>query len=198
MSESRKSEKGKSGCDEDEASTRDARDEDIAVHARGIVRDGVSSQDRESDIANLPLVRLVGLLFGAVFTLVGTLGVRSGFERLGLPSAPAKILRSERIGMGDHMSSAIVAEFKVGPDLYHRGQVRMGRDNMPGDVEDFPVGSTAAVSYDPARMDRCVLVPGVSGGSLVFLATGAAFLGLAAFAHARMRASGQSGAKVST
>jgi|SRR5271166_4878909 len=104
----------------------------------------------------------------------------------GLPA----IFFPHRIGMGDHMSSAILAEFKVGPNFYHCGRVRMGQDNVPGHAKDFPVGSTAADSYDPTRMDRRVLVPGVSVGSLVFLATGISFLGLAAFAHARMRTSG--------
>ena len=37
-------------------------------------------------------------------------------------------------------------------------------------------------------MERLVLVPGVSGGSIAFFATGIAFLGLAAFAHRRMQA----------
>ncbi len=50
--------------------------------------------------------------------------------------------------------------------------------------------SLSTVSYDPSQMERCVLVPGVSGGSIAFFATGIAFLGLAAFA--RMQAiSGQ-------
>ena len=58
-------------------------------------------------------------MIGVCFTLIGILGIWSGGENIGWPSVPGTILQSERIGMGDHQSSTIVAEFKVGPYWYH-------------------------------------------------------------------------------
>jgi hypothetical protein len=94
--------------------------------------------------------------------------------------------------MGDHQSSNIVAEFKVGPFWYHCGRVRMGVDNSPKDAQAFPVGFATAVSYDPEHLERCALIPGVSGGSLVSLCVGIACLALAAYAHSRMDETEQS------
>jgi hypothetical protein len=133
------------------------------------------------------LLRIVGVLFGVAFASVGGFGMRAGLDSRGWPAAPATVLSSEVIGMGDHTSSRIVAEFKVGADFYHCGQVRLGRENLPQEARAFPVGARVSVHYDPKHMARCVLIPGVSGASLLFAASGVVFLGLAIFAHLRLR-----------
>jgi hypothetical protein len=138
-------------------------------------------------VTNLPLAKFVGVLFGVCFTLVGFLGVRAGLASYDWTSAPATIIESERVGMGDHQSSKIVAEFKVGPYWYHCGRVRMGVDNSPKDAAAFPLGFAAIVSYDPEHLERCALIPGVSGGSLMLFSVGLAGLLLAAYAHVKMK-----------
>ena len=134
------------------------------------------------------LIRFIATLLGACFALVGMIGVWKGFETRRWATAPAKIVKSQRIGSGSRQSSEIATEFRVDSRLLLCGRVRMERDNSPRDVEEFPLGSKTTVSYDP-KVERCVIAPGVSGGSVVFVATGIACFGLAAYAHSLVRQS---------
>ena len=109
---------------------------------------------------NLSLIRFLAAGFGVCFALIGMVGVWKGFESRGWPSAPAKIVKSERIGSGSHQSSSIDAEFRVGPHLRHCGRVRMERDNTPRDVKDFRSGPKPPFRPTPeTNRRREVLTP---------------------------------------
>ena len=136
---------------------------------------------------NQALARLVGVVFGVCFTAVGLLGVRAGLAASNWPSEPARIIVSERAGLGDHRYGNIVAEFRVGEAVYHCGHVTSGRNNSTWDVSHWPVGKPVRVWHDPVNFSKCVLVPGISGGSLGFLATGLGMFGLALYAHWSLR-----------
>ncbi|HEX4181057.1 MAG TPA: DUF3592 domain-containing protein [Caulobacteraceae bacterium] len=138
-------------------------------------------------MTNLPLVRAVGLIFGACFAAAGLMGMRYGMTTLAWPSAPARIIISERVGMGDHAAGNIVAEFRLGEAIHHCGTVISGRDNSASDVRTYPVGRWIQVRYRPGDVGRCVFIPGISGGGVAFLLVGIAAFGLALYAHLSLR-----------
>jgi hypothetical protein len=138
-------------------------------------------------IGNLPLVRSVGVILGLAFTLVGVRGMRVGLDSLHWPAADGKIIISEQVGMAEDMTSRIVAEFPYGPGYYHCGAVRIGMENLPGDTRTFPLGAAATVHYDPYDLSRCVLLPGISYGSTVFIIVGCLGFAAAAAAHRTLR-----------
>lgn len=141
-------------------------------------------------VQNLPLLRLVGAIFGLAFGFAGLAGVREGLESRRWVAAPARILSAQAVGMGDHQSSRIVAEYRWGPYFAHCGQVAIGRDNDPDDVRRYPVGAAIVVRHDPEHVNRCAFQPGVSVASLVFLAVGAGMFGLGLWAHRTLRTTG--------
>jgi hypothetical protein len=135
----------------------------------------------------LPLARSAGVVFGLCFVVVGLLGLRYGLATLSWPSAPAKIIISEHVGPTDHGGGNIVAAFKLGPAIYHCGQVVLGRDNGASDVRAYPVGRQITVHYKPDEVSRCVFIPGISWGGVAFLLAGIAALGLGLYAHLALR-----------
>jgi len=136
----------------------------------------------------LPFVRAIGVVLGVCLVTLGVVGLRGGLAASNWPSEPARIVISERGGAGDHRFGEIVAQFKVGGNIYHCANVRSGRDNQVQDVARYPVGKQVRVYHDPSNLSKCVFVPGVSGGSIGFLLAGLAFLGLAVYAQLTMRA----------
>jgi hypothetical protein len=140
---------------------------------------------------NLPLLRIVGVLFGACFLAAGIAGARLGLEALKWPTAPGHIVISEPVGMGDDAAGKIVAEFPYGPGWARCGHVVAGRENMTSEVRNFPVGAPVNVSYNPRNLAQCVFRPGISGGSLVFALVGLGAFGMAGFAHWTQRRQAQ-------
>ena len=138
-------------------------------------------------MTNLPFVRIVGIVFGVCFVAIGLLGLRHGITTLAWPSAPAKVIISEQVGVGDQSAGNIVAEFHLGQGIYHCGTVISGRDNGASDVRAYPVGRQITVRYRRDNIGQCVFIPGVSGGSIVFLLVGIAAFGLALYAHLKLR-----------
>jgi hypothetical protein len=129
------------------------------------------------------LLRLGALLIGVGFAGVGLIGARSGLQSSSWRTAPARIVMSESFG---GRSSVVMAEYRIGADIYQCGHVRLGRDNTPADARRHPVGSTATVAYDPGQTSRCALETGVSPVNIAFLMVGAGFLGLAVYFHRRL------------
>ncbi len=136
----------------------------------------------------LPFVRAIGVVLGICLVTLGVLGLRGGLAASTWPSEPARIVISERGGTGDHRFGEIVAQFKVGQDIYHCANVTSGRNNQVQDVPRYPVGRQVRVYHDPSNLSKCVFVPGISGESIGFLLAGVAFLGVAVYAQLAMRA----------
>lgn len=114
----------------------------------------------------LPFVRIAGIIFGVCFVAIGLMGLRYGITTLAWPSAPAKVIISERVGVGDHSAGNIVAEFHLGQGIYHCGTVISGRDNSASDIRAYPVGRQIKVRYRPDNLGQCVFIPNVSGAAL--------------------------------
>jgi hypothetical protein len=140
------------------------------------------------EISNLPAVRFVGVIFGVAFCLAGFAGARYGLEARHWPWAEGKIVISEQVGEGDTTGFKIVAEYARPPGFYRCGAVHAGVDNSWWDFKAYPVGAATRVYFDPANMARCVMNPGVSWGSIVFMAVGVLSFAAAAAAHRVLRA----------
>lgn len=143
---------------------------------------------------NLPLLRLAALVFGVVFLTVGALGVRAGLQSARWPTAPATVVISEQVGFSRYNRGRVVARWRTGQDLRDCGIVHFGYDTNLADVRAHPVGSATRVAWDPADPSRCVIEPGVGRGVIVFALVGAAFLGVAWWAHARLGAASSAAA----
>lgn len=134
----------------------------------------------------LRALRLIGILLGLCLAVAGLMGVKTGLQSASWATAPARIVVSEATGKGEHRASLVMAEYRVGADVYQCGHVRLGRDNLASDARRYPVGTSASVAYDPDQVTHCALEAGVSALSIALLVAGVACLGLAALAHRRL------------
>jgi len=115
---------------------------------------------------------IAGVIFGLPFLIVGLLGIRAGLATRNWVAAPGTVLTSERIGMGDHKEGRIEVDFAIGSLRYHCTAVHPWQNNTWEDTQAFPPGASTVVYYDPAQPGHCFLKPGVSSGSIVFVAVG--------------------------
>jgi hypothetical protein len=136
---------------------------------------------------NLPLVRIFGVVFGVCFLTAGIAGARFGLQALKWPTASGEIVISERVGLGDHKSGHIVAEFPYGRGVVRCGHVVAGRDNMASEVRDYPLGKAVSVSYNPENLSQRVFHPGISAGSIAFTLVGLGAFAMACYAHRELR-----------
>jgi hypothetical protein len=153
---------------------------------RGELDLGAEKADNRLSMNRWRLLRLIGLVLGVCLAVAGLVGVKSGLQSTSWRRAPARIVMSEVSGTGEHRSSLVMAEYKIGDGIYQCGHVRAGGNNAASDATRYPMGASVTVAYDPAQVTSCALEPGVPALSIALLAAGAAFLGLAVFAHRRM------------